>query len=244
MMYLTREDRLLPLESIRNTRDLGGYETQEGSYTKTHRYIRAATPAHLTEKDKAYLYDYGVRVIIDLRGENEIIQAPNQMQHYRDVQYYHVDLFGDKNATLVPQNAPTFKDMGDLYCIMLDHLQPNMKKVFDLFLKHINETILFHCSAGKDRTGVIAALLLDLAGCHPYDIIKDYSESYENNKEIYDELLKMATSENAHYLLSDPIYMMKMMDHLQEHYGSARSYLIQIGLTENEVEQLIENFTI
>ena len=74
MMYLTREERLLPLNSIFNTRDLGGYETQEGSFTKTHKYIRAATPAHLSEEDKAYLYNYGVRVIIDLRGENEILQ--------------------------------------------------------------------------------------------------------------------------------------------------------------------------
>jgi len=244
MMYLTREDRLLPLNSIYNTRDLGGYETQEGSYTKTHKYIRAATPAHLSEEDKAYLYDYGVRIIVDLRGKNEIIQAPNQMRDYKDIQYYHIDLFGDENAAVVPQNGMQFKDMGDLYCLMLDHLQSNIKAVFDLFLKHLDKTILFHCSAGKDRTGVIAALLMDLAGCHPYDIVKDYSESYENNKPIYDELLKLATRENEHFLLSDPLYMLKMLDHLTETYGSARGYLLDIGLSEEEIESLIENFTI
>ena len=244
MMYLTREERLLPLNSIFNTRDLGGYETQEGSFTKTHKYIRAATPAHLSEEDKAYLYNYGVRVIIDLRGENEILQAPNQMKDYKDVQYYHVDVFGDKNAAVVPQNDIEFKDMGDLYCIMLDQLQPNLKKVFDLFLKHIDQTILFHCSAGKDRTGVISALLLDLAGYHAYDIVKDYSESFENNKPIYDELLKIASKENQHLLLSDPLFMLKMLDHLSENYGSARTYLKEIGLSEEEVDKLFENFTI
>ena len=207
MMYLTREERLLPLNSIFNTRDLGGYETQEGSFTKTHKYIRAATPAHLSEEDKAYLYNYGVRVIIDLRGENEILQAPNQMKDYKDVQYYPVD-------------------------------------VFDLFLKHIDQTILFHCSAGKDRTGVISALLLDLAGCHAYDIVKDYSESFENNKPIYDELLKIASKEKQHLLLSDPLFMLKMLDHLSENYGSARTYLKEIGLSEEEVDKLFENFTI
>lgn len=244
MMYLTREERLLPLESIFNTRELGGYETQEGSFTRTHCYIRAATPAHLTKKDKDYLYDYGVRVIIDLRGENEIIQAPNQMKDYKDIQYYHVDLFGDRNAAVVPQNGMVFKDMGDLYCLMLDQLQPNIKAVFDLFLQHQHETILFHCSAGKDRTGVIAALLLDLAGCHPYDIVKDYSESFENNQPIYEELLKLASKENQHFLLSDPLYMLKMLDHLAENYGSARHYLKEIGLSEEELDTLVENFTI
>lgn len=243
MMYLTREERLLPLESIYNTRDLGGYETQEGSFTKTHKYIRAATPAHLSEKDKDYLYHYGVRVIIDLRGENEIQAAPNQMRHYRDVQYYHVDLFNDPSASLVSQSL-VFRDMGDLYCEMLDHRQDNIKKVFTLFLSHLSDTILFHCSAGKDRTGVIAALLLDLAGCHPYDIVKDYSESFENNQPIYNELLKLASSENQHYLLSDPLYMLKMLDHLSEVYGSAQNYLKEIGLTEEEIQLLQENFTI
>lgn len=244
MMYLTREERLLPLQSIFNTRDLGGYETQEGSYTKTHKYIRAATPAHLIEEDKEYLYNYGVRVIIDLRGENEIKQAPNQMKDYKDIQYYHVDLFGDKNAAVIPHNQMNFKDMGDLYCLMLDYLQPNFKTVFDLFLKHIDQTILFHCSAGKDRTGVISALLLDLAGCHPYDIVKDYSESYENNQPIYDELLKLANEENAHFLLSSPTYMLKMLDHLSENYGSAKGFLQKIGLFEDEIDLLQQNFTI
>lgn len=243
MMYMTKEDRLLPLNSLRNTRELGGYETQEGSYTKTHCYIRGATPAFLNEEDAKYLYDYGVRVIIDLRGQNEIEKAPNPLKDYKDIQYYHVDVFGDRNASLVPSNA-SFKDMGELYCIMLDYLKPNIKKVFDLFLENLDSTILFHCSAGKDRTGVISALLLDLVGCHPYDIVKDYSESYENNREIYDELLKLTTKENEHFLSSDPLYMLKMMDHLSENYGSSRAYLLNIGLTEDDIDDLIYHFTI
>ena len=81
MMYMTKEDRLLPLNSLRNTRELGGYETQEGSYTKTHCYIRGATPAFLNEEDAQYLYDYGNRVINDLRGQNEIEKATNPLKN-------------------------------------------------------------------------------------------------------------------------------------------------------------------
>lgn len=243
MMYMTKEDRLLPLQSLKNTRELGGYETQEGSYTKTHCFIRAATPAFLNEEDANYLYDYGVRVIVDLRGENEIQKAPNPLKDFKDIEYYHIDLFGDPKASLFPKNM-SFKDMGDLYCLMLDYLKPNFKKVFDIFLNNMDTTILFHCSAGKDRTGVVSALLLDLAGCHPYDIVKDYSESYENNREIYEELLKLTTKENEHYLSSDPLFMLKMMDHLSENYGSSRAYLLEIGLKEEEIEDLIQHFTL
>ena len=147
---MTKEDRLLPLKSLRNTRELGGYETQEGSFTKTHCYIRGATPAFLNEEDASYLYDYGVRVIVDLRGANEIQKAPNPLKGYKDIEYYHIDLFGDPKASLFPSDM-SFKDMGELYCLMLDYLKPNFKKIFDLFLNHMGETILFHCSAGKEH---------------------------------------------------------------------------------------------
>lgn len=59
---MTSEERLIALDKMTNTRDLGGYETQEGYYTKSHHYIRASSPANATEGDLKKLYDYGVRV--------------------------------------------------------------------------------------------------------------------------------------------------------------------------------------
>ena len=64
MQYMTSEERLIALDKMTNTRDLGGYETQEGYYTKSHHYIRASSPANATEGDLEKLYDYGVRVTI------------------------------------------------------------------------------------------------------------------------------------------------------------------------------------
>ena len=112
-------------------------------------------------------------------------------------------------------------------------------------MKYPYEGVMFHCSAGKDRTGVTAALLLDLIGCHEYDIVKDYSESYENNIDINASLAQMMDNEEAkQYLRSSPRYMMELLDYLREHYGSAKEYLLEIGLKNEEIEQLIENFTI
>ena len=238
MQYMTREERLLKVSSIKNIRDLGGYETQEGYFTKAHKYIRSATPAKLTQEDLDYIKNYGVKVSIDLRGAYEVSMAPSVFEDDEDVKYIHIDLFNDPNSNLVPSQMTDFKDMGDLYILILDHLQAQIYKVFKVFLDYPYDGILFHCSAGKDRTGVISALLLDLAGCHEYDIVKDYSESYENNQEIYEELLKLAPSEDQKYLLSQPLYMMKMLNHLRENYGSAKNYLIEIGFSEEEVEEL------
>ena len=68
MQYLTREERLLPLTSVYNIRDLGGYETQTGAYSKSHKYIRSGKMNRLTEVDRQYLKDYGIKVIIDLKA--------------------------------------------------------------------------------------------------------------------------------------------------------------------------------
>ncbi len=242
MQYLTREERLLPLTSVYNIRDLGGYETQTGAYSKSHKYIRSGKMNRLMEVDRQYLKDYGIKVIIDLRSGYERKKEPDVLENDEDFDYYFVDLFNQEGASLVPRNLD-IKDMGDLYCMMLDQCEQGIKKVFEIFLDHPYEGILFHCSAGKDRTGVISALLLDLVGCHEYDIVKDYSESYENNEPINDELEKDLEPGQTRFLYSEPLYMMKMLNHLRENYGSTSSYLAKLGFDEEKIEDLIENFT-
>lgn len=245
MLYMTREERLLPLEKMVNTRDLGGYETQAGTYSRAHKYLRASSPSNATQKDIQDLKDYGVRVVIDLRSDFEKEQQKNPFQNDKDVDFYEVNLFDSSTASIVPEEVKQYRDLGGVYIYLLEGMKKQFKELFDIFLKYPYDCILFHCSAGKDRTGVTAALLLDLIGCHEYDIVKDYSESYENNIEINEGLAQMMEDEEAkQYLKSSPRYMMELLDYLREHYGSSKEYLLEIGLKNEEIEQLIENFTI
>ena len=245
MLYMTREERLLPTEKMVNTRELGGYETQAGTYSKSHKYIRASSPSNASKHDIELLKDYGVKVVVDLRSDFEKEKAPHAFYHDQDVEYYEVNLFHSDKATVVPEEVKTYKDLGGVYIYMLESSKKQFKELFEIFLKYPYDCILFHCSAGKDRTGVTAALLLDLIGCHEYDIVKDYSESYENNKEINQGLLEMMNNEEAkQYLKSSPRYIMEFLSYVRDHYGSAKEYLIDIGLTYEEVDQLIETFTI
>ncbi|UTY39310.1 tyrosine-protein phosphatase [Allocoprobacillus halotolerans] len=80
MLYMTREERQITLEKMSNTRDLGGYETQSGLYSRAHKYIRAAAPTYATAKDMQKLKDYGVKVVIDLRSDFEKECQPNPFQ--------------------------------------------------------------------------------------------------------------------------------------------------------------------
>lgn len=245
MLYMTREERLIPLEKMMNTRDLGGYELQSGQYSKAHKYVRAASPANASKKDIQTLKDYGVKVVIDLRSDFEKTHQENPFQNDPDIDFYEVNLFDSTTASVVPDEVKTYKDLGGVYIYMLEGMKNKFKELFEIFLKYPYDCVLFHCSAGKDRTGMTAALLLDLIGCHEYDIVKDYSESYENNKDINDDLLKMMEDEEVkQYLKSSPRYMMEVLDYLREHYGSSKEYLYEIGLKNEEIEQIIENFSI
>ena len=244
MQYMTSEERLIKLDKMTNTRDLGGYETQEGRYTKAHHFIRASSPANATKEDLQKLYDYGVSVTIDLRSDFEKQVQPSPFKHYEGIENHEVNLMGSETVKVVPEEVREYRDLGGVYIFMLEAHKAAIKKVFEIFLNHPYEAVLFHCSAGKDRTGVIAALLLDLAGCHEHDIVKDYSESYAYNLDMIDKLEEIMDEENQKYLASSPRYMLILLDYLREHYGSAYGYLLDIGFSEEEAQDIKEAFLI
>ena len=109
MQYMTSEERLIALDKMTNTRDLGGYETQEGYYTKSHHYIRASSPANVTEGDLEKLYDYGVRVTIDLRSDFEKEAQPSPFKDYRDVENIEINLMDDAVVKVVPSEVKNIK---------------------------------------------------------------------------------------------------------------------------------------
>lgn len=244
MMQLSREERMLKVESMTNIRDLGGYETQSGYYTKSHKFIRSTNPGKLTDDEKAYLYEYGIRLQVDLRSDFEVEQQPSLLKGYKDIEYLRVDLMKSTSLNVLPKEITNYKNLAGFYIYMLEANKEQFKKLFEIFYNHPYDAIMFNCSAGKDRTGVVAALLLDLVGCHEYDIVKDYSESYENNLRLIPELEKIVDSKNHAFLESEPRMMMELLDYLRTNYGSAKEYLISCGLEEEIIFDIIENFII
>ncbi len=241
-MQLSREERLLKLDSISNIRDLGGYETQDGKFTKSHKFLRSAVMSTISEQDLECIYNYGVRVVVDLRSEDEIAKEPNKMNGYKDVVYIHHNLMNMVDVNVVPD--VDVSDMGDMYISMAKANQQQYKELFEIFHKYNDSCIVFNCSAGKDRTGTTAALLLDIAGCYRQDIIKDYSETFENNKAIYDKLKDMVPEHMLKMLLSEPEYMDKYLTYLYDTYGSGKGFLLACGVTEEIIADIVENFTI
>ena len=229
----------LPLENVSNCRDLGGYPTEDGFYVKWHTFLRSNNLNQLSEKDKKYLLDYGVKTVIDLRTTNELIEEPNQLAKEPTIDYYHINLTGKKrqgeSLVALRENGVEPQDLlKENYLVILKDSE-HIKAVFDIFLKADNGTTIFHCSAGKDRTGLIAMLILGLAGVAKQDIISNYETSLTN---IIDNYSDNTRANQAHVLSSNPENILKSINYILKEYGSFKSYFKWIGYSEEEISEL------
>lgn len=241
-MELNRQKRLLDIQTVTNTRELGGYKNKDGNTTNTKCYVRSASPSTISKEDIDYLYDYGIRAQIDLRSEYESNHAPSGLKDHKDIAYYHIDLFNGANMIDIPTTLDRYTDLSDIYIYIIEECKEKIKEVFLTLLKHKQDTVFFNCSAGKDRTGVISSLLLGLVGCSDDDIVQDYSESYENNQPIIKELEKTVNADRKDFLYSEPEYMVKFLRYLRETYGSSRELLLQCGLTTDQLDEITNHF--
>ena len=104
------------------------------------------------------------------------------------------------------------------------------------------KTILFHCAAGKDRTGMTAALLLMLAGAVKEDIITDYTVTTENLYSVLDRFSSENDENLKDYLGSEGEYIEKFINHIEKKYHGAGAYMRKIGLKESDIMTLKESF--
>ncbi len=225
-----------------NTRDLGNYKCKDGKITQPHKFLRSDSLHVLSEADKEVLKnDYDLTCIIDLRSEDEIARASYT---FDGVEVVNIPLMDNVQSNSGNQSFPD--DMGELYIQLLQNSQSSIKKMFQLFVKHAEHCSLFHCSVGKDRTGTTAMLLLDLVGVDHKQIVIDYQVTeinMEENFKMFREMMKQNGIELPEGTLrSLPSFMEKTLAFLVKEYGNAENYLKHIGITDEEIHKLKNNF--
>ena len=224
--------RPLPLKGVRNLRDLGGYPftRPDGStgVTASHAFLRGPALGGLKRADMAYLRRYGLRRVIDVRSNFELRYWPDPYRRRHDgVTYTHIPLMDQLNSSGFMGTLPDC--MFDVYRDLLDESAPSLGAVMAAL--DGEGCALFHCRAGKDRTGVIAMLLLELAGVDAEHIVADYAAT-----EGYMGWSLRAQAAVVTFVLrkriprclfeSAPIEMERTLAHLHGRYGSARAYLL------------------
>ncbi len=249
-------DRTLGLKTTVNLRDIGGYPTSDGRRVRWGRVYRSGTLNELSPEDVTALAGLGLTAICDLRTPEEVADSPDDMARF-GATYQHLpvqvsrDSMGQLRAMLF-QPARLSDMMRSSYNdVMLESNAGLIGGILRQMSDPANLPMLFHCTAGKDRTGVLAAVLLATLGVPDEVIAADYALSnlfYHKFRIYVGVVLKkvrwLGLSLDALHplMIADGGMMSEMLVKLREKYGSIDAYLTgRAGLTAAEVAALRVN---
>ena len=229
--------RHVPLDGCFNFRDLGGYRTSDGRWTRPERLYRADGPHALTENDAVILRRLGLATVIDLRTAEEVDQRGCYASVVSDVVEYHLPMLD-----VVPDVAelPSWIDpsfTARRYREMLEKGRNAIAEVLAILTDPSAYPAMFHCSAGKDRTGLIAAVVLGIAGVPDDAIVSDYALSAAPMRRLmdhyvatYPDAVDQLERVAAAMLAADPFAMSLLIQELRSEYGSFTGYAHAIGV--------------
>lgn len=241
-MSASPADHVIPLEGVLNLRELGGYPAGSNGETRLHRLLRSADLDRLPEQSQHALIDYGLRTVIDLRDAGEIEAAPDPFAASPDVNYCWLPFFDDAGVRMGP---PDFtKTKGARYLWWLDNYHDSVRAAFQGIAAAREGVTLFHCVAGKDRTGLVAGILLALAGVPDEIIAADYAISYLLLKPATAVLREQAEKNGDDMTIFEkraacaPETMQEVLDGLRTRFGGPAGFLRAVGLSDPEIAAL------
>jgi hypothetical protein len=166
--------RLVSLAGAFNFRDLGGYRARDGRVTRWGQLFRSDTLHELTEGDVEVLRSLGLATIVDLRTPSELGKTGRGPLASEPIAFRHLSVIGEAEGEAMAAPASSGGGLGERYLWYLDGGRSALVDALGLLTEAANLPLVFHCAAGKDRTGVLAALVLDIVGVDPDAIVADY----------------------------------------------------------------------
>ncbi|SIO70526.1 protein tyrosine/serine phosphatase [Burkholderia sp. GAS332] len=230
-------DTFIPMEKIQNTRDLAGLTTKDGRQIQPGRLFRSGNPAFATPTDIAKLKAMHLDVILDFRAESE--KKPTE-QTFASQFPWQADpiLAGNLSpeAVIPMLKRSTPAQMHQFMVSLYQQFPSTYQAQFARFLKlaEDNKTILYHCTAGKDRTGFATVLLLSALGVDRATVIANYLESNRyntaGNAQATAQLQKIGVAPDvlAPLLAVDPDYIGAAMEVIDQQYGGMQHYLVDV----------------
>jgi protein-tyrosine phosphatase len=269
---MTDEPRWLPLEGAANARDLGGLPTDDGGETAPHRLLRSDNLQGLTPGDvRLLVVDVGLRTVVDLRTDVEVeLEGPGPLTREPRVEIRHLTLFPESGGrtdvdadTLLPwqedgEDARRGSALPDpsageppepgsraiaFYLAYLRDRPDNVVAALRAIADSAGAAVV-HCAAGKDRTGVVVALALSVAGVPRERIIADYAATAERMEPLLARLKASDTyrddldsrPDDSHRPRAET--MRQLLAHLDEHHGGPLGWLAGAGFGPEDVARL------
>lgn len=236
----TAFSRHFPLEGVYNVRDLGDYPTLDGRTTRPGQFLRSDNIGKLSEAAQQKLVEWGLKTIVDLRFETEVALFSHCFASHDCVKYVNVSLINDEVAA----NTEYREHLYEFYILLLEDGKEEFRQVIETLADPQNLPALFHCHAGKDRTGLIAALLLALAKVPAKIIAEDYALTGHYRAPLIKQWRAEVVKEGRDLkrferdTACDPQTMLASLEYLDRKYGGAEGYLKEAGVSQARLEKL------
>ena len=252
--------RRLMTKELYNARDLGGFPTVDGRVTKFGVFVRSEAPAEIPREDVEYLTRYGVTASMDFRGTGEAAARPSALQAV--MPYYHRPLFNEAAMAGTNPHPPKHVGWGEQYISMAEESRDWARDVLTIAAENPG-ALLYHCTTGKDRTGLMTCYLLSIAGVPRADIAADYCVSQLFLEPVYEKMRSGAfmmgpppggpegegreappmPKMEGGFFETPASAMLTLIDYLTEKYGGVVEYLRFIGIPEETMETIRVKFT-
>jgi protein-tyrosine phosphatase len=225
-------ERRIPFETVTNFRDLGGYRTRSGQRVRWGQVFRSDSLHGMNEADLALYNRLGLRAVYDLRGDVERAERPDPMPS----RHLPILTRPTDDTTPVAFDGTTGEDgervLSGIYVGHIDHAAARIGELFSALAEPDGLPAVFHCHAGKDRTGLVAALLLEALGVEREAILDDYELTARyrlraQQDQTFERLIKLGLApEAAAGVLTAPRWAMATaLEYLDRQYGTIERYL-------------------
>ena len=254
-------EKILPFVGVHHFRDIGGYRTKDGRRVKWSTFYRSDKLSDLTEEDIEYFKALGIKTILDLRSKGEVLSSPDP--YIEGLKYINISGMSelDNNngnfdmISIFNQNYLEHFDgkkflMNGYRSAVFNNLA--YKELIDCMENEERMPILFHCTAGKDRTGFASALILLILGVPEETVIKDYLLSNEYRKSKNEEIIKsikMISNNPKHFELLNMMlevrreYIEASFKEIRDKYENIDKYLeVEYGLSKTKRRELKKRY--
>ena len=244
--------RELEWEGCLNARDLGGLPTEDGRRTRPHALVRSDNVRQLTDAGWRALADHGVTRIVDLRWPEELAEDPPRDV---DIEVVHVSVLGgalDESSEYVAELDAHLDSVDDVadhfawsYVDFLERFRDRFGQAFAAVADAPEGAVVVHCAGGKDRTGLVAAILLRLAGVSREEVAADYAISGPNLAPIMESWIAQIEDDvvrrRREKLAQTPAAgMLRVLEEIEGRYGDVAGYLRAAGLSDEQIARLRE----
>jgi len=237
-------ERRIVLEGAVNFRDQGGYPTENGRFVKWRRLFRSDSLHDLTESDvQTITGTLGLTTIVDLRSINSVLEDGRGLLALSGIAYHNYPFLERRGIEPPTSGSDPGERLTAIYQWILLNAGTLMAQAFNALAQDVNQPALFHCNAGKDRTGVLGATLLSVLGVSREDVVADFLMTNEVIDGILARIKKMPGFQDSTRdgIMAPQSAIEKFLDVMQRDFGGPESYLLRHGVQQETMNGFKES---